>query len=340
LTGILISEGAGSMEITRRDLLKTFAAIGAGLTVAGCSGTAVREGTSKEVKERVVGAIKARASNTPVIWLQGQSCAGCSVSLLNSVHPDIAEVLTQTINLEFHSNVMAAAGDKALSMFERAISNQRGEFVLVAEGSFPTGSGGNFCAIGERDGKPITSLEWVQRLGGAAKATLAVGACAAYGGIPAANGSPTGAKPFSGVIPNAAFINIPGCPAHPDWIVGTIGHVLLFGIPELDEYKRPKMFFSKTVHDNCERRSYFDSGIFAEDYSGEGCLIGLGCKGPESYCDAPIRGWNNHVNWCARSGGPCIGCTQPTFPDHHQGLYARLPQERIEELAGKPILFA
>ena len=328
------------MEITRRDLLRVFAAFGATLAVGGCTGTAVKEKPSKELKSKVMGAIKARASNTPVIWMQGQACAGCSVSLLNTVHPGIDEVLMETINLEYHPNVMASAGDKAMEICEKAISEQKGEFVLVAEGTFATLSDGHFCDIGEKDGKPISATEWIKRLGSAAKATLCVGTCSSFGGIPAAAGCPTGAKPFSAIVPNATYINIPGCAPHPDWVVGTIGHILLFGIPELDEEHRPRMFFAKTVHDNCERRSFFDSGIYAEDYSGEGCLIALGCKGPESYCDAPIRGWNNKVNWCCRSGGPCVGCTSPTFPDHQNGIYARITDERMQDLFGKIILTA
>jgi hydrogenase small subunit len=165
-------------------------------------------------------------------------------------------------------------------------------------------------------------------------ATLAVGSCAAFGGIPAANNSVTQAKSFAEVMPKATVINIPGCPAHPDWVVGTIAHVLLFGIPELDDDKRPKLFFGKTVHSNCERRGYFEEGVFAKEFGDEGCLFELGCKGVETCCDAPIRSWNNRTNWCIQSGAPCIGCTSPSFPDHDNGLYGVLPESRVKEILG------
>ena len=41
----------------------------------------------------------------------------------------------------------------------------------------------------------------------------------------------------------------------------------------------------------------------------------LGCKGPFTNADCPRRSWNSGVNWCIGSGGPCIGCTEPDFPD-------------------------
>jgi hydrogenase small subunit len=308
--------------MTRRELLKAMSAAGLGFALTGCAGPALKKIMEEEL---------ARESNTPVIWLQGQGCTGCSVSLLNSVNPDIAEILTETINLEFHPTVMASAGESSLQMCERAIADQKGKFVLVVEGSLPLGADEHFCDVGEKDGKPISSAQLAKRLGSAASAVLAVGACASFGGIPAGKPNPTQAKSVSQILPNATVINIPGCPAHPDWIVGTIAHVLLFGLPELDEHKRPKAFFGKLVHENCERRAYFEDKKFAKDYSDEGCLFELGCKGPEAFCDAPLRSWNNKTNWCCRSGGPCIGCTQPTFPDHEgSGLYGCLPLSKTE----------
>jgi hydrogenase small subunit len=272
--------------------------------------------------------------NLPVIWLQGQSCAGCSVSVLNTVYPDIAKVLTETISLEFQPNVMASAGDLAISILNDAVTKKKGKFVLAVEGSVPTDDKGLYSTMGEKSGHHITTKDWVEKLGNSAFAVLNVGTCAAFGGIPAGKGNTTGAKAVPEIIPDVTQINIPGCPAHPDWIVGTIAHVLLFGIPDLDDQKRPRMFFTHVIHEQCERRSYFEEGKMAEDFGQEGCLFELGCKGPIAHCDASIRSWNNKVNWCVRSGAPCMGCTEPTFPDHDgEGLYAKLPREKTHGLA-------
>jgi len=309
------------MSLTRRKFLE----------LLGCTASAValprflsHGGIPEPIKAAL--SIHAKTGNLPVIWLQGQSCAGCSVSALNAVHPDIAEVLTETISLEFHPNISGGTGDVAVKVLERAYKEQAGNFVLVVEGSIPTNEGAEYCTVGELDGKPVTIEEWVKKLGGAAKAILAVGTCAAFGGIPAATPNSTGAKPVTELLPDATIINIPGCPAHPDWIIGTVAHVVMFGLPELDEHRRPKMFFGKVVHEQCERRADFEDGILAEDFGQDGCLFELGCKGPESHCDSCIRGWNNKQNWCVRSGSPCIGCTEPGFPDFDgDGLYTALP---------------
>jgi len=293
-------------------------------------GSAAAMGLSNLWLPKVVQAILENPGNPSVIWLQGQGCTGCSVSTLNAAYPDIAKVLTEIISLEFHATVMADAGDPALKILEDALQNQKGKFILVVEGAIPTASGGAYNTMGEKEGKPITALDWVTELGNSAQAVLNVGTCSSFGGIPAGKPNPTGAKAVKDVLPNATMINIPGCPPHPDWIIGTIAHVLLYGLPQLDGQLRPQVFFQGLIHENCERRAYFEEGKFASDYGEEGCLFQLGCKGPISHCDVSIRGWNNGVNWCCRSGGPCIGCTEPTYPDHEgAGLYGLLDKQSI-----------
>ena len=299
------------------------------LQLVGGSTAAI--GLSQLWVPRVVQAIMENQGNPAVIWLQAQSCTGCAVSTLNTAYPDIAKVLTEIISLEFHPNVMAAAGDPAIKILDDAIQNQSGKFILVVEGAVPTLAGGEYSTMGERGGKPVTALDWVTRLGNASKAVLNVGTCSSYGGIPAGKPNPTGAKPVSEILPGKTMINLPGCPPHPDWIIGTVAHVLLFGVPDLDEKLRPKVFYKGLIHENCERRFYFENGQFAQDYSDEGCLFELGCKGPIAHCDVSTRGWNSGVNWCCRSGGPCIACTEPTFPDHEgSGLYGLLDKKSIQ----------
>jgi len=293
-------------------------------------GSAAAVGLSNLWLPKIVQAILENPDNPPVIWLQGQGCTGCAVSTLNTAYPDIAKVLTEIISLEFHPTVMASAGDHAIKILEEALLNQSGNFILVVEGSVPTQASGVYCTVGEKEANPVTALDWVTKLGNASKAILNVGTCSAFGGIPAGTPNPTGAKPVSEILPGKTMINIPGCPPHPDWIIGTIAHVLLYGLPELDEKLRPTVFFKGLIHENCERRAYFEEGKFASDYGEEGCLFQLGCKGPMAHCDVSIRGWNNGVNWCCRSGGPCIACTEPTYPDHEgAGLYGLLDKKSI-----------
>jgi len=101
------------MPITRRQFLKVFAGTGVAVTVSG------------SLLPEIVSALeKAAAGNPPVLWIQGAGCTGCSVSLLNTTHPTIAEVLLNIISLKFHQTVMAAAGQPAYDyLWETAAKN-------------------------------------------------------------------------------------------------------------------------------------------------------------------------------------------------------------------------
>jgi hydrogenase small subunit len=262
---------------------------------------------------------------TPVIWLQGGSCSGCSVSALNSLSPKIQDVLVSQVipgkhlSVRFHQTIMAAQGDLAMQAMEDTA--RQGGYVLVVEGSIPTKDDGVYCEIGERDGHGITMLEHVTELGKDAVAVIALGSCAAYGGIPSAAPNPTGSKGVQEVFNEESIttpvINLPGCPAHPDWFVGTVASILIGGLSsvEVDDKGRPTAFYGKLIHDNCPRRGYFDDGKFAKKFSEPYCLYELGCKGPVTYADCPIRMWNSGTSWCVGANSPCIGCCNPGFPD-------------------------
>ena len=134
-------------------------------------------------------------------------------------------------------------------------------------------------------------------------------------------------------------INVAGCPPHPDWFIGTVAYVLLVGLPkpqDLDEYKRPKAFFSKLIHENCSRRAYFEEGKFAKKFGDPGCLNELGCKGPVTHSDCSLRLWNHGTNWCIGAGSPCIGCCEPTFPDLLAPMYVKLDQANMPTVGKIP----
>jgi hydrogenase small subunit len=306
--------------LNRREFLRLAAAGG---VLAGSTAT----GTGKIV-EALAGA-KALPS---VVWVQGQSCSGCSVSILNTAYPGIAEVITEVISLKYHQTLMAGTGDTSTQVLDEVLAKNKGQFVLAVEGSIPTANG-HYCMLGQRSGKSILVHELVLDLARGAQAAVAIGTCATYGGIPAANGNPTkatGLAPYlkqNGI--NIPVINVSGCPPHPDWMVGTIAHFLLFGVPALDDVGRPKLFY-QNVHENCQRYAYFSDNKFAADWGEPYCLAKLGCKGPMSACDTPKRGWNGSVNGCITCGAPCIGCTEPAFPDHNgDGLRGAIV-ERLE----------
>jgi len=293
------------MMISRREFLKYCTA------VAGAMGL----NASGLIKLQNV---LAAEGGPPVVWLQGQGCTGCSVSLLNSIYYMTAdELLLNTIDLEFHATVMAGAGDLAVSAAEDAYANEG--FVLVVEGAIPTAENGEFCYLWPG----MTALDAVKTFSKKAAYILAVGTCASYGRLIAGEPNPTGAVGVRDVVGQKLVINIPGCPAHPDWIVGTIAHLLTYGnAPALDQYGRPRDFYRRTVHSVCpNRKNFHDKEIFAQELSDEGCLSKLGCKGMWTKADCPTRKWNSGTaeeygdNWCGGGRNPCQGCTEPDFPD-------------------------
>ncbi len=247
--------------------------------------------------------------SAPVIWLQGQSCSGCSVSLLNSEAPGPAELLTDYIHLLFHGTLSAATGATAEEVVAKSV--EQGGYYLVFEGAVPLGMP-TACAMG---GKPVADL--LDRAARGARAVLAVGTCASFGGIPAAENNPTGAVSVPDFLRGRGFpgkiARLPGCPCHPDWVVGTLAHIIRFGMPQLDELNRPTAFYGRIIHDQCPRFSDYEREKFAAKFGDEGCLFKLGCLGPETRADCSSRLWNGGINYCVRAGGPCIGCASEHF---------------------------
>lgn len=277
-----------------------------------------------------------------VVWLQGAGCTGCSVSVLNSVSPSIKNALVDEVipgkhlNLRFHPTVMAGAGDGAIEVLEATSQQKKGGYILVVEGAIPTAQGGIYGTLGEEKGRGVSLLSRLESLASNALAVIALGTCSSFGGIPAASPNPTQCVSVEEAMEAAKIatplVNIPGCPPHPDWFIGTLASILLFGLPkpeDLDEHRRPKAFFGSLIHENCPRRAYYDEEKFAKKLSDPGCLYELGCKGPVTYADCPTRLWNNGVNWCIGSGAPCMGCVEPGFPDLVSPLYEKMPQELI-----------
>ena len=280
----------------------------------------------------------------PAVWLQAAGCTGCSVSVLNATNPSIKNLLIDEvipghhINLRFHPTVMAGAGAPAIDIMVDTSQKKKGGYILIVEGAIPTAKNGIHGVVGERDGKPVTMLSRVEELAKDALVVIALGSCAAFGGIPAAYPNPTECRSVGEVLQakgiNTPLVNIPGCPPHPDWFVGTVASILLTGLPgpeDVDEHGRPKAFFGQTIHENCPRRAYYDENKFAKKFGDPGCNYELGCRGPITHADCPVRLWNDKTNWCVGCGATCIGCTEPGFfdisPLYEKFSEAALPEE-------------
>lgn len=290
-------------DISRRDLLKLGGLLALNFALPGHAAEALAGGLGNLAQGKV-----------RVLWLQAQSCSGCSVSLLNSDNPDIVEVLTDILSLGFHQTVSTATGATAMATI-RKIGQGPEPFILVIEGSIPIGMP-EACVIGGQ-----TFADLALPLLRKAKFVIGAGTCATYGGIPAAEGNPTGAGSVlefmqkNGIPTAKVLVNCPSCPIHPDSVVGTLAHLAGNGYPAVHpELLTPTMFFSHSTHDDCPRFHYYSKKIFAQDFGdNEGCLFKLGCLGMLSFTECPRRQWNGGANWCIRAAAPCIGCSHPQF---------------------------
>jgi hydrogenase small subunit len=273
-----------------------------------------------------------------VLWITaGLSCDGDTISMTAATQPAIEDVLLGAIPglplVRLHNAVLAYRnGDDFLEPFRQAADGRLGPFLLVVEGSIPNERNkaeGCWAGMGTdpATGQPIPTCDWIDRLAPHAWAVMAAGTCAAYGGIHAMEGNPTGAMGLADYLGSGwksragvPIVNVPGCPVHPDNFMETLLYLLNQAagrapmIP-LDDRLRPTWLFGATVHEGCDRGGYYEQADFAADYGSSHCLVRLGCWGPVVQCNVGKRGWINGVGGCPNVGGVCIGCTMPGFPD-------------------------
>jgi [NiFe] hydrogenase small subunit len=262
------------------------------------------------------------ASKRPtVVWMQFGECTGCTESFIRTTYPWAADIILDTIDLAYHETIMAAAGDQAEEILEKTVKDNKGKYIALVEGAIPCKDNGVYGKIHGKTFKELAEFVCKDAL-----ANIAVGTCAAFGGVPAAKPNPTESKSITEAI-GVKTINLSGCPPNADNMVATIVHYLLLGkMPALDDKNRPLFAYGQSIHDNCERRGHFENGEFVNEFGDEGaskgyCLRKVGCQGPDTYHNCPIIQWNQGTNWPVRAGHPCIGCSEPNFWDEMAPFY-------------------
>jgi hydrogenase small subunit len=251
-----------------------------------------------------------------VIYLSFQECTGCLESFTRSFSPSIEHLIFDVISLDYDDTLMAAAGAAAEQAREQAIKDNYGKYVAIVDGSIPLADGGVYNTSAGKTAEQ-TLKESVE----GAAAVIAIGTCAAFGGIPYAHPNPTGAVPVSEIVRDKPVVNVSGCPPIPAVITGTLLHYYTQGrLPDLDQHGRPLAFFGNSIHDRCYRRPFYDRGKFARTFDDEGarngwCLYELGCKGPTTYNACATLKWNEGTSFPIESGHPCLGCSEPGFWD-------------------------
>lgn len=275
-------------------------------------------------------------SRLPVVWLHFAECTGCSEAFLRTSYPNVDDILLDTISLEYHETLMAAAGDQAEACLEKCLHDFAGKFICVIEGAIPLGMDGKYLRLGPK-GK--TSLQIGKEVTSKAAATICIGSCSAFGNIQAAKPNPTDAAGISRAL-GIQTINIAGCPPSPTNFVGTILHYLMFGgLPALDNLGRPVWAYGKRIHDYCERRPHYDASEFVEQWGDEGakkswCLYKVGCKGPYTFSNCAKVRFNDGTSWPIMAGHGCIGCTEPAFWDTMTPFEKPIPDAGIAAALG------
>jgi hydrogenase small subunit len=340
-----LGDALRSKRISRRSFLKF------------CAATASMMALPPSMIPAIASALE-KARRPSVIWLSFQECTGCTESLTRSYSTTIENLIFNIISLDYHETLMAASGDHAEAARKAAMKENWGKYLLIVDGSIPTGNAGYSTIAG------VSNLDTFLETAAGAAAIVSVGTCSSFGGIPHAKPNPTGAysvydivkkyggseldgitsatlkKTGAGSVASKPIITVPGCPPIPAVITGVLTQFLTFGkIPELDHLGRPRAFYGQSIHDRCYRRPFYDKGLFAETFDDEGakkgwCLYKLGCKGPTTYNACATTKWNNGTSFPIESGHPCLGCSEPEFWDGG-GFYKALsiPTENITKTA-------
>ncbi|MBE0476344.1 MAG: hypothetical protein IBX62_04505 [Coriobacteriia bacterium] len=246
---------------------------------------------------------------------------------------NIADVLIDFIDLQYHETVMAMGGDLAYTSLMNEIDDtESGAFVLVVEGSVQPvekvgywGASGAapWCSIaadGSADAHHELSFDYVvEELASNSRcaAVIAMGQCATFGGYPACQGpglapSPRGKNQTGAMgvydflvyrqkaaVAEAKVFNVSGCPSNPWWFVLTAVLLLvkLSGGPDLtgrDSQKRMSAVYGNLLHSRyCPRYADYGMRRYATKPGQPGCLKNIGCKGISTRSLCGIHGWNS-----------------------------------------------
>lgn len=266
-----------------------------------------------------------------IIWIGGGSCDGCTMAMLGASQPGIDDLLLGRHPdagelVLIHPALAMESGDAYRSHLDRAARGELTPFLLVLEGSVMDESRageGSFSRLGTEGGRPVTTAAWMDRLAPRAEAVIAIGSCAAWGGIPAAAGSPTGAMGLEDHLgrefrsrAGLPIINVPGCAPSGDAFLETLVYIGLHLrglVPlELDEERRPAWLYRPTTQPMPARAAHLPPALYEP------------AEIPSVGCPVPTRGWMRGIGGCRRVGGACIGCTERSFADRF--LHTAYPQ--------------
>ncbi len=261
-----------------------------------------------------------------LLWFQTGTCGGETQAVLCADAPSFEQLFgLHGLELLWHPGLSRQSTRNTRKLIENIVVGELRLDMLCIEGSIITAPYGTgmFDTWMERAKK-----DWVLELAAQAENVIAMGTCAAFGGVHAAPPNPSDCTGLQfnksepgGLLPadwraksGLPVINVAGCPAHPDAMTQTLAWLAQELPLNLDELNRPQMHFSQVVHQGCTRNEYHEYNIEESTLGGRGCLFfNLGCQGPLTHAICNSELWNGQSSK-TRIGVPCFGCTSPSFP--------------------------
>lgn len=282
-----------------------------------------------------------------LLWLQSGGCGGCTLSLLCAESPDLLTMFRSAgINLLWHPTLSETCGTDLHELLQDIQEKRVPLDLLCLEGSViqgPNGTGAFHRMSGS--GRPMRDL--IGELARIAQHVIAVGSCAAFGGITSGGGNPSEACGLQyegdrlGGLLGSGFrsgsgmpvVNVAGCPTHPNWVSETLLQIAFDDLKQsdLDDLNRPRSYADHLVHHGCPRNEFYEFKASAEKPSDLGCMMEhMGCLGTQAHADCNTRLWNGEGS-CLRGGYACVNCTSASFeePGHS---FSKTPK-----IAGIPI---
>lgn len=271
------------------------------------------------------------ATGRTMLWLQAGSCGGCTMAALEEgARGFAAELAAIGIDLLWHPSLSVETGAQVVGLLGRLERGEAALDILCVEGAIlcgPDGSG----RFNRLAGTGRSLLDWVRALSARAGVTVAIGSCAAFGGVVAGDPDPTDARGLQHLksAPGGALgadyrsrrglpvVNVAGCAPHPGWILETLAALAADALSpdDLDGLGRPRFFADHLAHHGCGRNEFYEFKASAVLPSDRGCLMEhLGCRATQAVGDCNQRAWNGGGS-CTDGGYACIACTAPDFQD-------------------------
>src|SRR5512139_1659369 len=123
--------------VSRRDFL--------GFCTVMASALALPQGAAAQIAKAI------QKTEKPIlVWLEFQDCCGNTESFLRASRPTVADIVLDTLSVDYHETIMAAAGSQAEENLFKTVKERPGRYLAVVEGSIPTEAGGAYCTIGGR----------------------------------------------------------------------------------------------------------------------------------------------------------------------------------------------